>query len=344
MDAKSHNNERWMRLALKEARKGWGTTNPNPMVGAVVVKNDRLIALGHHEYAGGPHAEVNVLRAAGKAAKGADLYVTMEPCCTYGRTPPCTQAVISAGIKRVFIGSVDDNPKHAGSGIGILEEAGIEVKVGCLEEECRRLNRAFFWWIQHRRPYVILKMAQSLDGRIALANGESKWISGPTSRRFVQKLRRLSDVIMVGGETARRDDPSLLVTAKNWKKQPDVCLWTNRGLPQGLRLLSNADRTVFCDKPVSRHQWMAFLEELGDAERQVLLLEGGGELAAAALKAGIVNEIFWFVAPKFIGGRQSRPSVGGDDISSLDDAVLLRDMTVRRSGDDVVISAFPEVK
>ncbi|MCK5805499.1 MAG: bifunctional diaminohydroxyphosphoribosylaminopyrimidine deaminase/5-amino-6-(5-phosphoribosylamino)uracil reductase RibD, partial [Lentisphaeria bacterium] len=231
-----------MKLALRQAMRGWGRTSPNPMVGAVVVRDGVPVGRGYHCAAGTPHAEVHALADAGVAARGATVYVTLEPCCTHGRTPPCTQALVDAGVRRVVIGCLDPNPRHAGRAVGVLQAEGIEVEHGVLEKDCRRLNKAFFWWITHARPYVCLKMAMTLDGRIATAGGDSKWVTGPRARARVQRMRRWADAIMVGGETFRLDNPSLTVrTPQNWWRQPERCVWTSKHLPENLAVCAGAD-------------------------------------------------------------------------------------------------------
>jgi diaminohydroxyphosphoribosylaminopyrimidine deaminase/5-amino-6-(5-phosphoribosylamino)uracil reductase len=203
-----------MRLALRLARRGYGATSPNPMVGAVLVKGDRIIGQGWHHGAGDPHAEVEALREAqtrGHNARGATLYVTLEPCCTHGRTPPCTDAIKAAGIKRVLVGATDPNPRHGGKAFKILQRAGIAVVHGVLAEECARLNEAFNHWIVHRTPLVTVKAGMTLDGKIATASGESRWITGEKARACGMKLRQGSDAILVGIETVLADDPSLTV-------------------------------------------------------------------------------------------------------------------------------------
>ncbi|MCR5381026.1 MAG: bifunctional diaminohydroxyphosphoribosylaminopyrimidine deaminase/5-amino-6-(5-phosphoribosylamino)uracil reductase RibD [Lentisphaeria bacterium] len=333
------NDESYMKEALKEARKGWGLTSPNPMVGAVVVRDGVIVGRGYHHGAGLPHAEPNALADAGGRTVGATLYVTLEPCCTYGRTPPCTEAIKKAGIRRVVVGCTDCNPKHAGRGLAILHEAGIDVVSGICEKECLELNAAFFWWISTGRPYVRLKMAMTLDGKIATAGGDSKWITGTAARRYVQKLRRGSDAIMVGGETVRKDDPELIVREpKGWNRQPVRIVWTSKpSLPDGCKLLNGNGGPVELAKPMARHEWLSFLKKLGGRGMMSLLMEGGGELAGCALKAGIVNEIDFFVAPKILGGRGSRPVVGWENPSSLAESLAVKELRMRRFGDDLLV-------
>ncbi|MBP5638879.1 MAG: bifunctional diaminohydroxyphosphoribosylaminopyrimidine deaminase/5-amino-6-(5-phosphoribosylamino)uracil reductase RibD [Victivallales bacterium] len=266
--------------------------------------------------------------------------MTLEPCCTFGRTPPCTEAVKSAGIHRVVVGCLDPNPKHAGRGVDILRQAGIEVQTGVREEECRELNRAFFKWITAHMPYVVLKMAMTLDGRIATEQGDSKWVTGPEARERVQFLRRWADAVMVGGETARLDNPSLLVRSpKKWPKQPMRLVWTARELPENAQMLHDGGPTPRLVKPQTDDEWRRFLLELGSQNVMVLLLEGGGELAGAALQAGIVDEVAFFVAPKILCGRDSRPVVGGENPKKLSEALELKDMRTEMVGGDLLVTA-----
>lgn len=331
----------WMRLALREAKRAWGRCSPNPMVGAVIVKNGQAIATGFHRQAGTPHAEVHALTQAGPRASGADLYVTLEPCSTQGRTPPCTDAILAAGIRRVVAGCTDANPAHAGRGLTLLRQAGVEIGEAVLEEECRQLNEHFFWWVRQHRPFVTLKMAMTLDGRIALPDGRSKWITGPAARRAVQRLRQLCDAIMVGGNTARADDPGLRVTdPPDWPCQPQICIWTARPLPPELRIQHHPESPPLQTKPQTRTEWLNFLRFLGGRGCLNLLLEGGGELAASALQAGIVNKVCFFIAPKIIGGRDSRPVVGGEAVPSLEEALGLAETTCRRVGDDFLLEGY----
>ena len=327
-----------MDQALRQAMRGWGRTSPNPMVGAVVVRDGVLVGCGYHRRAGTPHAEVHALADAGANSRGATVYVTLEPCCTQGRTPPCTRALVDAGVRRVVIGCLDPNPRHAGRAVGVLQSEGIEVEHGVLEEECRRLNDGFFWWITHARPYVVLKMAMTLDGRIATAGGDSKWVTGPRARARVQRMRRWADAIMVGGETTRMDNPSLTVrTPQNWWRQPERCVWTSRPLSKSLSVCVDADMPPTVAKPQNTPEWLDFLGKLSKRDVTALLLEGGGELAASALAAGVVNQVVFFVAPKILGGRESRPVVGGASPERLSDALALENMHTEQVGADILV-------
>ena len=313
------------------------------MVGAVVVgRKDELLGEGYHQRVGGPHAEVHALEAAGAGARGATLYVSLEPCSTAGRTPPCTDAIIRAGIGRVVIACPDPNPKHAGRAVHLLKEKGIDTTIGVCQEAAETLNEAFFVWIRQRRPFVLLKMAMTLDGKIATAGGDSKWVTGEKARRHVQKLRRWADAVLVGGETVRQDDPALTVrTPRNWARQPRKLVWTRTAM-------SGAELAIFADPgnppefihPASSAQWKAQLAELGRQDVVALLIEGGGELAAACIRAGIVDKVAFFVAPKILGGRDSRPAVGGHSPSVMADALPLTDTCVRRIGDDFLLTGY----
>jgi len=335
--------EHFMKLALKEAKKGWGLTSPNPMVGAVLIRNGIVLGKGYHRGAGLPHAEPNAIADANGNTSDATLYVTLEPCSTYGRTPPCTKAIIGANIKRVVIGCLDPNPKHAGQGISILQNNGIQVQAGVLENECSALNEAFFHWITTGRPFVKLKMAMTLDGKIATESGDSKWITGEKARRVVQKLRQASDAIMVGGNTAVIDNPTLNVRIpKNWPRQPKRFVWTSQTqLPSHLDLASNQHgEPATLVKPVTQPQWIQFLESLGSQQIISLMIEGGGELAGCAIQANIVNRIDFFIAPKILGGKNSRPVVGWNSPQFLAQAIPVKNWSVAKCGDDIHYSGL----
>lgn len=333
-----------MRLALRLARRAWGMTSPNPLVGAVVVRDGVCVGQGWHHRAGTPHAEVHALAAAGGKAAGATLYVTLEPCCTHGRTPPCTDAIITAGVRRVVVGCTDPNPKHAGRGVELLRQQGIVTECGVEEAACRDLNEAFFAWITTGRPYVLLKLGMTLDGKIATAAGESKWITGAQARAKVQELRRWADAIMVGAETVRRDNPELTVREPaDWWRQPQRLIWTRQPdvLDRGLRVFADPARPPRCVQAQTRAEWLPLLTELGRQGVTSLLIEGGGELAGHVLQAGVVDKVAFFVAPKLLGGRGSRPAVAGPDPADLAAAVDLQRMTVRHVGADLMITGYP---
>lgn len=329
---------KWMRRALALAVKGMGTASPNPMVGAVVVREGQAVGEGWHVHPGEGHAEVNALREAGDAARGATIYVTLEPCSTYGRTPPCTEAILKAGISRVVIGCADPNPKHAGAGVKILSDAGLAVTCDVERDACETLNEAFFKWITVKRPFTLLKMAQTLDGKIATASGDSQWITGATARRRVQKLRLWADAIMVGANTAALDTPRLTVRTASGRilKTPRRFIASSRGA-EALKGLDGAWEAVNLEDKAA---WDAFLDRLGAENVTSLLIEGGGELAASALAAGAIDKVEFHIAPLILGGRGSRGSVAGPNPESLSQAYGLSGLSVRKLGDDIALSGY----
>jgi diaminohydroxyphosphoribosylaminopyrimidine deaminase/5-amino-6-(5-phosphoribosylamino)uracil reductase len=339
--AEEMNDGRWMRRAVALARRGWGRTSPNPLVGAVVVQDGNEVGAGWHARAGGPHAEVEALAAAGTAATGATLYVTLEPCSTQGRTPPCTDALIDAGLRRVVVGTHDPNPAHAGRGISLLQAAGLTVDVGVESNRCAVLNEAFFCWIRERRPYVLLKLALTADGRIATRAGDSQWITGPAARRHVQRLRQWADAVLVGAETVRRDNPQLLVRQpQRWRPQPLRLVASRSGDLGDAQLLHDGaaeSRVINCPDAAA---WQAQLQALGADGVTALLVEGGGELAAELLGAGLVDKVALFTAPMLMGGRDSRPAIGGRGPAFLHECPRLQSPAWRRVGDDMLLTGY----
>lgn len=327
----------FMNRAVRLAKRAFGMTSPNPLVGAVIVKNGRIIGEGWHKRCGGPHAEVEAIRSLRKPAlaEGATIYVTLEPCSTFGRTPPCCEAIIEHKFKRVVIGCIDPNPRHAGRAVARLQECGIEVVTGVAQKACEALNTAFFHWITTKRPFVLLKMAETLDGKIATASGSSQWITGDdAARKRVRELRLWCDAIAAGAETFRLDHPALTARDRDGKilKTPRRFIATHRPpAPEGFETFS-AD---------TAEEWNAFLDRLGAENVTALLLEGGGELAASALKAGIVDQIEFHIAPKLLGGRNSRTSVAGEDPAAISEALLLDHMKVRKLGRNLLVTATP---
>ena len=340
--------EKWMQRAIKNALKAWGHTSPNPHVGAVIVKDGKVIADGWHKKAGTHHAEkdaISKLRDAGREDEmyGSTMYVTLEPCCTYGRTEPCTEWIMDAGIAKVVYGSTDANPEHAGKGFNYLLQGGVDVEGPILEKECLHMNRFFFKWINQQKPYVILKMAQTLDGKIATENGHSQWITGPDARHEVQKLRQGCDAIMVGSETLRQDDPSLNVREIDNPRHPKRFIWGRKKFEGDFKAFRQEGGAEFCHAQ-NTEEWNDFLEDLGSREITSLLLEGGGFLASSALQAGIVDEIQFFMAPKILGGVDSRTSVSGDNPLHLDEAIQLENMQITPCGKDFLVTAKPVYK
>ena len=334
------NDRTFMREALHEAELSAGDTSPNPAVGAVIVRDGRIIGRGRHKRCGGPHAEIEAFLSLPEEsdAAGADLYVTLEPCSTTGRTPPCCDAIVRNKIRRVIVGCLDPNPKHAGRGIEILRAAGIEVETGVLEEECRVHHEAFFKWITTGRPFVLLKMAETLDGKIAAANGDSKWVTSETARDRVAYLRRLSDAVLAGAETFRLDSPRFTARTPDGTvlKTPRRIVATHH--PELLSCAGEGWESVVLDTP---DDWREFLVRLGRENVTMLLIEGGGELAASSIRAHAVDKIEFHVAPKLLGGRGSRPVLGGPDPASLSEAVSLDRLRVSPLGCDLRIEAYP---
>jgi diaminohydroxyphosphoribosylaminopyrimidine deaminase/5-amino-6-(5-phosphoribosylamino)uracil reductase len=302
----SERDEAMMRLAIREARKGIGKTSPNPAVGAVLVRNGELLSKGWHRAAGKPHAEIEALRKVSNST-GCTLYVTLEPCSTHGRTPPCTAAIIQSGISRVVFGATDPNPAHAGRAVKILKKAGVEVSTGVLASECRELNAAWNKWIATGLPYVTAKAGMSLDGRIASFPGR-RWITSEAARADAMKLRANCDAILVGAETVRVDDPHLTLRGVGKARQPWRVVWSRSGeIPPGSKILTDEfrERTmVFQGKSLR-----AVLRGLGRRGIQHVLIEGGGRTHGEAFDLGLVDRVVFYVASVLLGGNT--PAVGG---------------------------------
>jgi diaminohydroxyphosphoribosylaminopyrimidine deaminase/5-amino-6-(5-phosphoribosylamino)uracil reductase len=356
----------YMKQALRLAVKGRGRTSPNPMVGAVVVWSGVVVGRGYHEYVGGPHAEINALREAGLKAKNASLYVTLEPCNHFGRTPPCTQAILAAGIKRVVVGMSDPNPSVKGGGANWLRENGVSVETGIMEKECRQVNQAFIKHSTTGLPFVTLKAASTLDGHIASRTGDSRWISNELSRRFVHGLRCAADAVLVGIDTALRDDPRLTsrMRAKGACRQPvRVILDTHLRLPLDSMLIKTvreAPLWVVCGEDASPEK-AAELESAGasvlwqpsdggriDLGRVVadlggrgitsLLVEGGARVLGAFLEERLADELHFFYAPKILADPEGVPVVSGRARELISEAIRVYDLDVRRFGEDVLLS------
>ncbi|MBM4276017.1 MAG: bifunctional diaminohydroxyphosphoribosylaminopyrimidine deaminase/5-amino-6-(5-phosphoribosylamino)uracil reductase RibD [Deltaproteobacteria bacterium] len=365
----------YMRLALRLAARGAGWTSPNPMVGAAVVKNDRVVGKGYHRGYGLPHAEVEALRRAGDAARGADLYVTLEPCNHHGKTPPCTQAILEAGVRRVVVAVRDPNPRVNGGGAEFLASQGVQVEVGLLEAEARRVNEAWFKWMATGLPWVMAKAACSLDGRMATATGESQWLTGEAARAFGHRLRHLSDAILVGVNTVIADDPQLTTRLPTKDRRPKtedrfkdpirIILDSRLRLPLTARLLnldSPAPTWVACTEAAPAEKRRALekkgaevlvlpeesgrvalqplLALLGQRQVQSLLVEGGAEVLGSFFDQKLVDQFFFFYAPKFLGGRRALSVLGGEGAARLQDASQARDLSVRRLGPDLLLSGY----
>ena len=357
----------WMRRALDLAARARGRTSPNPMVGAVLVKDGQLIGEGFHAYAGSDHAEVAALRDAGPAARGATLYVSLEPCCHYGRTPPCVEQILQAGIRRVVAACEDPNPAVSGKGIAALRAAGLSVDVGVLAEEAERLNEAFFTHVRTGRPFVTLKVAASLDGKIATRTGESRWITGESARRRVHQLRNEMDAVLVGIGTVLRDDPLLTtrlgiadqrdpirVVVDNLARLPLRAKAVNRAstAPTILAVSQMAPRTklealeregvqvIVVESSPRRVSLERLIEALGKRGILSVMIEGGAEINASALREGVVDKVLVFLAPILIGGKSTPTAVGGDGIESLTQAVRLRDVRIERFDGDILVEGY----
>ncbi|MGC3996203.1 MAG: bifunctional diaminohydroxyphosphoribosylaminopyrimidine deaminase/5-amino-6-(5-phosphoribosylamino)uracil reductase RibD [Anaeromyxobacter sp.] len=359
--------EFFMRVALREAARGLGRTSPNPAVGAVLVKNGRVIARGHHARAGGPHAEVVALRAAGARARGADLYTTLEPCDHQGRTPPCSAAILAAGVRRVYVGSRDPNPLVNGRGMARLRRRGVEVVPGVLTAECDALNAAWFTYIRERRPFVTLKAAVTLDGKLATRTGDARWVTGPEARARVHALRDRVDAVLVGAGTARADDPALTTRLPGGRGRDPVrvVLDTDLTLPPRLKLFhpgSTAPTWVAhasarkrrtgpgvellrCRPGPGGVDLRDLLAQLAQRGITHLLVEGGARVHAAFLAARLADRAVVFVAPKlagadgvsWVGGPLGRPG-GRAGLARMSDALRLDQVSVERLGDDVLVT------
>lgn len=327
-----------MRAAWAQARRGVGRTSPNPAVGAVIVipkADPQIVGEGWHHQAGEPHAEIEALRSLSSPslARGATIYVTLEPCSTHGRTPPCTQAILDAGIRRVVIGTLDPNPAHAGRAVGLLREAGVEVRVGVLEEECRRLNLPFNKWIVTRMPWVIAKAGFSLDGRITRAPDAPRWITGEASRADTHRMRAEVDAILVGGETVRTDNPRLTVRGvKGETRQPwRVVVSRSGNLPPEAALFTDEhrDRTLVFTGQTLRET----LEELGRREVTSVLIEGGMRVLGEAFDERLVDQVCFYVAPLLSGGPKL--VTGGVGVGSSAEAPRIVNPRYERFDDDL---------
>ena len=356
--------QNYMLQAIQLAKQGEGWTNPNPMVGAVIVKNGRIIGKGYHKKCGELHAERNAIASLTKSAEGATIYVTLEPCCHYGKTPPCTEAIIEQKIKRVVIGSRDPNPKVSGKGIKMLQEAGIEVIEDFMREECDRLNPVFFHYITTKTPYVVMKYAMTLDGKIATKTGASKWITGEAARAEVQHMRHRYMGIMAGIGTVLADDPMLNVRVEGWKSPIRILCDSGLRIPLDGQIVKSAGKyrtivayadsenteakrkrlhemgveTICCPDENNQVDLKKLMKYLGEEGIDSILLEGGGTLNDSALRAGIVQEVQAFIAPKLFGGMNSKTPVEGIGVRFPSEAVKLKCTDICQIGEDIRIT------
>ena len=353
----------FMKRALLLAERAKGKTSPNPMVGALLVKNNRIISEGYHKKAGTPHAEVIAIDKAGAKAAGSTIYVSLEPCCHKDkRTPPCTEKIIASGIKKVVIAMKDPNPKVSGKGLAELERAGIQVVWGISEEKARKLNEAYIKHITTGVPFVILKIAMTLDGKIATPAGESKWITGEKAREMVHRLRGSVDAVMTAIGTVKADNPMLTCRVSGYKNPVRIVIDPKLETVPDSHVASCPPATVIVTRsaPVKETMWnklrekgVSFIEyqsekldlkwlmqELGKSGITSILIEGGSSLSSYCLEAGIVDKVMFFIAPKIIGGRDSFPAVGGKSFRQLENAYRLRDLRTKQIGEDILIEGY----
>ncbi len=358
---------KFMERALQLAERGMGYTNPNPLVGAVIVKEGKIIGEGYHEFFGGPHAEINAFKNAAEAVSGSTMYVTLEPCSHYGKTPPCAKTIVEKGIKKIVIAMKDPNPQVSGRGIKLLQDNGIEVITGILEERSRKLNEIYLKYITTGLPFCILKSAMTLDGKTAAVSGDSKWITNEESRQYVHRLRHRVSAVMAGIGTVIRDDPflntrlpdgngrdpirvivdssariPLAANVLNLNSQTGTILATTELAEDGkLRELERKGTEIIITPPAGgRVDLKALMKALGERRIDSVLLEGGGELNYSAVEADIVDKINIFIAPKLIGGSKAGTPLGGEGRQYMKEAVILKELKTRIFGEDIMIEGY----
>lgn len=362
--------EQYMKMAIDIAKTAMGHTSPNPMVGCVIVKDDKVIMKACHEKCGEFHAERNALTRCKEDVKGAELYVTLEPCCHYGKTPPCTEIIIEKGIKKVYVGSLDSNPLVSGHGIQILREHGIEVECGILEEDCIKMNEIFFHYIAKKIPFVAAKYAMTLDGKIAAYTGDSKWVTNEISRGHVQQLRKKYSGIMVGINTVLADNPMLNCRIAENVDPVRIILDSGIRIPMDCNIVNSAKniRTIVAyskdkinddsDKLKLLHEknietigtygekvnLNELILEIGKLGIDSVLIEGGGSVNAAAFEAGIVNKVYAYIAPKIIMGADAKSPIAGIGIPLMKNAIELKDVSVMSMGEDILVTGYVREK
>ncbi|SHH99156.1 diaminohydroxyphosphoribosylaminopyrimidine deaminase [Clostridium collagenovorans DSM 3089] len=355
----------YMKLALELAERGKGRVNPNPLVGAIIVKDNKIIGEGYHKCYGKAHAEVNAFENAIENVEGATMYVTLEPCSHYGKTPPCVERIIKEKISKVVIGSLDPNPLVAGRGVKRLREHGIDVEIGVLEEECKKVNEVFMKYIVSKMPFVVMKWAMSLDGKIATVSGDSKWISGEKSRENVHNLRNELSAIMVGVETVIKDNPMLTCRIENGRNPIRIIVDSKLRIPMDSNIVNSSSniRTIVATTEeackakeealkskdiviihTQSHEERVDLEELmkilGELGIDSILLEGGGTLNFSALKQGIVDKIQVYIAPKIIGGEKARTPVSGNGFELIRECVKVENLIYKKIDEDVYLEGY----
>ncbi|AYD41470.1 bifunctional diaminohydroxyphosphoribosylaminopyrimidine deaminase/5-amino-6-(5-phosphoribosylamino)uracil reductase RibD [Clostridium fermenticellae] len=356
-----------MRKALELAKKGYGKVSPNPVVGAVIVKGGKIIGQGYHKFYGGPHAEVYALKEAGDNAKGAVIYVTLEPCSHYGKTPPCAEALLRAGIKKAVIAMSDPNPLVSGGGIEILQNDGIEVEVGLLEDEARDMNKVFLKYITTKSPFVILKWAMTLDGKIATVKGESKWITSTETRYYVHQIRNKVMGIMVGINTVKKDNPLLTTRLDKEGISPKAIILDSKlkiSLDSKiLRTINEREVIIACTQNIDykkklelekmgvsliiipeddfgRVDLSCLIKKLGDYGIDSILIEGGSEVSFSAINSGAVDEVICFISPKIFGGDKAKTPVGGSGFSKIIESKKLKRLKIEKISEDIMITGY----
>ncbi|WP_422388919.1 bifunctional diaminohydroxyphosphoribosylaminopyrimidine deaminase/5-amino-6-(5-phosphoribosylamino)uracil reductase RibD [Helicovermis profundi] len=356
-----------MKQALELSKKGYGRVNPNPLVGAVIVKDDRIIGSGYHMYFGGNHAEINAINNASESVEGATMYVSLEPCSHFGKTPPCANQIISKKIKKVVIAMLDPNPLVAGNGVKILEENGIDVEIGMLEDEAKKINEVFVKYISRKLPFVLMKTAMTLDGKIATYTGDSKWISSDLSREFVHEIRHRYTSVMVGIGTVISDNPSLSARRSNNESiQPIRIIVDSHGklpLDSKIALTAKKNKTILVTTSMlliekenkikekgieilkvstenNRVNLKEMIKILGEKGIDSILLEGGSTLNFSFLEEGIVDKVMTFIAPKIVGGASGKTPVGGRGIPLIKNAIDVKNISAKVYGKDILLTAY----
>lgn len=355
--------EFYMKRALELAEKGMGHTSPNPMVGCVVVKDGKIVAEGYHEKCGGYHAERNALLSCKEDVRGAELYVTLEPCCHYGKTPPCTEIIIEKGIGKVYIGSMDSNPLVGGKGVKILEDAGIEVECGILKEECEKLNEVFFHYIKTKTPFVVMKYAMTLDGKIAAYTGDSKWVTGESARKHVHLLRKKYSGILVGIRTVKEDNPMLNCRIEEGCDPVRIICDSNLSISLDSQIVKTAKtiKTIIAYAKENKEKIDALekenitllqaekngkvnlkhlIEKLGELGIDSVLVEGGGEIHGAFLEENLVNKVYAYIAPKMVGGSTAKTPVAGNGFEKMEEARKLKNVKTEALGEDILVTGY----
>lgn len=351
----------FMRVALELAAKARGATYPNPLVGAVIVKNGRVIGRGFHKKAGGPHAEIFALRQAGREAQGAALFCTFEPCAHYGATGPCVKEIVAAGIKNIYIGMIDPNPLTCGKGVSFLKKNGVKVKVGFLEDEIARLNEDFIKAMKSNKPFVTVKTAESLDGKIASRTGESQWITSCASRAYAHKMRSYYDAIMVGINTVLKDNPRLESGLKNhlltkvivdsdlkmpltarllFTKSPVLVACVRKNPSKEKRLKEKGVDIIYCQSNKGRVDLKDLLGKLNNLRIRNILVEGGAALIGSFFDQKLADKALFFIAPKIIGGKHALSSIGGEGAGRIKQAAVLENVELKQIKKDILISGY----